>query len=119
DTVDGGDGNDTLTGSGGNDTIIGGAGIDTYLFGLGAGQDTIDNTHSDAGVDRVLFGAGIAASGVTYARSGNDLLVLLGGAVDQLTIHNWFLGAQYQLGAFVLADGVTAVPVALSTIGTA
>src|SRR6185295_7249707 len=111
-------GNDTLDGLAGNDLMSGGAGSDTYKFGRGSGNDTIDNNHSDAGIDRVLFGIGIVASDLAFSQSGNDMLVSIAGAADTLTIRNWFLGAQYQLASFVLADG-TMVPPVMPITGTA
>src|SRR5262249_31752809 len=116
DTLIGTSGNDTLGAVGGS-TMQGGGGSDTYLFGRGDGNDVINNNHSDSGTDRVLFGAGIAAPDLTFSKSGNDLQVLLAGATDTLTIQNWFLGSQYQVGSFQLSDG-TNVPVQVSVLGT-
>ena len=116
DTLRGGAGNDTLDGGAGNDALRGGTGDDTYLFGLGSGSDVIDN--SDGGTDRVLFGAGIAAVDLTFVKVGNDLQILIAGSTDTLTITNWFLGAGYQIGSFVLSNG-NVVPVQVSMLGTA
>jgi Ca2+-binding RTX toxin-like protein len=116
DTLRGGAGNDTLDGGAGNDALRGGAGDDTYVFGLGAGNDVIDN--SDGGTDRVLFGAGIAAVDLTFLKVGNDLQILIAGSSDTLTITNWFLGASYQVGSFVLSNG-SVVPMQVSVRGTA
>jgi Ca2+-binding RTX toxin-like protein len=106
---------DTLDGGAGNDVLRGGAGNDTYLFGVGSGSDTIDNR--DGGADRVVFGSGILASDLTFAKVGNDLQVLIAGAIDTLTVMNWFLGSSYQVSAFVLSDGTT-VPMQVSVLGT-
>jgi Ca2+-binding RTX toxin-like protein len=118
DTLDGGAGDDTLDGGAGNDTLTGGAGADTYVFGFGSGNDRIDAYRTDAALDKVRFGAGIAASDITFAKVGNDLVVTLAQLSDTLTIINWFSGANYQVSSFELSTGAS-VPFVVSVLGTA
>ena len=89
DVIYGGDGDDTLHGGGGADHLQGGEGNDTYLFNLGDGQVTIDDASFLDATDSIRFGAGIAASDITFLRSGNDLILGITGTSDQLTIKNW------------------------------
>ncbi len=110
-------GDNVLDGGAGNDTLTGGSGADTYVFGIGSGSDTVNAYHTDAGVDKIQFGSGIAASDVTFVKSGNDLTVTLAGASDQLTIKDWFSGSAYQVGSFVLSTGAS-VPLVVSVLGT-
>ena len=117
DQLFGDDGNDTLDGGAGNDTLTGGAGADVYVFEIGTGEDRIDAYHTDSAVDKVRFGAGIAASDITFAKVGNDLVVSLAQSSDTLTIANWFSGTSYQIGSFELSTGVI-VPLAVSVFGT-
>jgi Ca2+-binding RTX toxin-like protein len=106
DTLYGNDGNDILDGGFGNDYLNGTAGNDTYLFNLGGGQDTISGYHYTAGdVDTIRFGAGIAASDVTFRRSGNDLVLSINGTTDQLAIQNWGYGNDYRIDRVEFADG--------------
>ncbi|MDI1278940.1 calcium-binding protein, partial [Methylobacter sp.] len=106
DTLFGQEGNDTLDGAIGNDSLQGGTGNDTYLFNLGGGQDTIYEADSTAGnVDTVRFGAGIAAGGITFSRSVNDLVLGINGTSDQLRIQSWSSGNAYRIERVEFADG--------------
>jgi len=106
DTLDGGAGNDTLQGLQGNDTLIGGTGDDTYWFNLGDGQDTIQEYDWTSGnVDTVRFGPGIAATDITFARNGMDLVLGIAGTTDQITIQKWGWGEAWRIERFVFADG--------------
>ena len=102
-TFSGGTGNDTLVAS---DTYFENSG-DTYLFHVGDGADTIvewGTTDSyPASADVVRFGPGIAASGTTLARSGNDLVLSIG--TDRLTVQGWFADAARRIEQFVFSDG--------------
>ena len=99
----GNSGADTLIGGAGNDYLSGGAGDDTYVFNLGDGQDRIVE---DAGyLDTIQFGAGIAASDITGARNGDDLVLSIAGTTDQITIQNWGYGAPWGIDRIEFADG--------------
>ncbi|MFH0782535.1 MAG: calcium-binding protein [Pseudomonadota bacterium] len=90
DILSGGIGNDTLSGGSGNDTMIGGIGNDTYLFNLGDGQDwTSDHDRTAGNLDILRFGEGIAASDITFARNGYDLILGIAGTNDQVRVRNW------------------------------
>jgi Ca2+-binding RTX toxin-like protein len=104
DVVDGQVGNDTLSGLGGNDT---------YIYGPEYGQDVIED-NGDSGVnsaDKVVFKDGIAATDLRLSRSGNDLIMKLAGATDQLTIKNQFYDTRPngsngdRIESFVFYDG--------------
>ncbi|MDI1278941.1 calcium-binding protein, partial [Methylobacter sp.] len=98
--------NNTLDGGAGNDTLQGGAGNDIYLFNRGGGQDSIYDSDSAAGnVDTIRFGAGIAASDITFSRSGNDLVLGINGTTDQLKIQNWASGDYYRIERVQFTDG--------------
>jgi VCBS repeat-containing protein len=100
------EGNDTLDGGTGNDYLSGSAGNDTYLFNLGGAQDMISDGDNAAGnVDTIRFGAGIAASDITFTRSGADLVLGINGTTDQLKILNWGYGDAYRIERVEFADG--------------
>ena len=71
------------------------------MWGAGAGQDVIDNTDASAGrtdtlaIDGVLLPADLA-----FVRSGNDLIVRLRGADDQVTVRNHFAGSAIDAVSF-------------------
>jgi Ca2+-binding RTX toxin-like protein len=106
DTLLGRLGNDTLLGGAGNDMLVGGEGGDIYVFGRGDGQDVIyDYSPTFSAADAVHFAAGIAATDVTLARAGNDLVLSIAGSNDQLTIQGHFDGAAKRIEKVVFADG--------------
>lgn len=116
DLLEGGDGNDQLNGDAGNDTLIGGAGNDTltggegddvYLFGHGDGQDQINNNSAtwQEDYDVLLFEKGVSADQLWFEKIGNNLKVSVIDSADTVTINNWYLGDQYKLDSFELANG--------------
>ncbi|MBE0484227.1 MAG: hypothetical protein IBX52_12080, partial [Bacterioplanes sp.] len=104
DVLIGSHGDDTLRGGAGNDLLIGGRGNDTYIVGAGDGQTTIDNT---GGGDDVLRFEGISFNQVASGlmKSGDDLVLNIGGSSDKVTIKNWFLGGDYVIPVIQFASG--------------
>ena len=103
----GNDGANVLTGGTGGDLLVGGKGGDTYVFNAGDGTDTIDNTAADNSttMDVLQFGSGIAASGVTLARNGGDLVVKI-SASDSVTVADYFASdSDQKIDAIQFADG--------------
>ncbi|MDP2242366.1 MAG: putative Ig domain-containing protein [Burkholderiales bacterium] len=99
-------GNDTLNGGAGDDYLSGGLGSDTYVFNLGYGHDVIEeNQTRPSDVDTIVFGPGITPQSVGALRVNNDLVVLIDGTQDQLTISQWFAGSDYRVERVVFADG--------------
>lgn len=106
---------DTLDGGAGNDLLEGGDGDDIYLFDRGGGQDVIQETVTTVNLgnsDTVRFGAGISRSDLTFARSGEDLILGVIGTTDTLTIKGEFGTAGdtttytwSDIEQFVFADG--------------
>jgi Ca2+-binding RTX toxin-like protein len=75
DVIYAGTGNDYIEGGLGNDSLKGEAGNDIYKFNLGDGQDTIED---NSGADKILFGTNITQASLTFAKTGNDLIVNVG-----------------------------------------
>ncbi|AFJ03706.1 Alkaline phosphatase [Methylophaga frappieri] len=84
-----GRGEDTLQGLAGDDQLIGGAGDDTYVFGTGNGQDTVIDTD---GVNVISFVDGIGFNDVASGlmRSGDDLILNVGGSGDSVRVSQFF-----------------------------
>ncbi|HAA30856.1 MAG TPA: hemolysin-type calcium-binding protein, partial [Cyanobacteria bacterium UBA8553] len=91
-------GNDTLTGTNAGDKIRGGlgadyldgkAGADTYVFKRGDGQDTLDDSSTDASVDKLMFfGRGLTSTNaiVTRIGSSSDLKISFAGTTDSVVL---------------------------------
>jgi len=99
----GGAGNDTLTGGTGSEFFVGGtqndrivtsSGIDVIAFNRGDGQDTIVASRGPAN-NTLSLGRGIAYDDVTLSRSGNALVVGLGGT-DRMNLADWYTHAQHR-----------------------
>ncbi|KEF93717.1 hypothetical protein RLJV_04475, partial [Pseudomonas aeruginosa] len=118
DLLSGGTGNDTLFGGLGNDTLIGGAGNDylhgdtgndIYRFDRGWGQDTVYNYDSSANrVDAIEFGTGIRAEDIILSRNSDDLILLLKGSSDRITVSSYFnqdAAGSYRLEEIRFVDG--------------
>ncbi|MBB1520845.1 calcium-binding protein [Aquipseudomonas guryensis] len=107
DQLYGGSGNDTLDGGVGDDRLDGGEGNDVYLFGRNSGQDIISS--SDYGVgkhDVIKLDDSISPSDILIAQQGNNLILLVRGTNDRLTIENYFLeGAGGRIEAINFDDG--------------
>ncbi len=82
-------GNDTLSGGAGDDRLFGGAGNDTYIIGANSGKDTVVDVE---GYNKVRFVDGITFNDVASGlmKSGDDLILNIGGNTNQLTISNFF-----------------------------
>ena len=84
-----GAGADTLSGLGGNDRLVGGAGNDVYVIGSANGKDTVVDTD---GQNTLRFVDGIGFNDVASGlmKSGNDLILNIGGNTNQVKINNFF-----------------------------
>jgi Ca2+-binding RTX toxin-like protein len=112
DTITGFASDDVLDGGAGNDVLIGGDGGDTYKYDRGYGNDVIRESVGNTNLsesDRVVFGTGIAASDLTLARSGNDLILTIAATGETLTVEGQFNNAAWfawnDVERFEFADG--------------
>jgi len=102
DRLEGGAGNDQLNGEDGNDTLLGGAGDDKYVYG--GGKDVIDNT--GGGFDGIFFNNGITAAQLAFTRSGDDLVITVGGDTGKtITVTGHFLGGDMAIDYVQPASG--------------
>jgi Ca2+-binding RTX toxin-like protein len=107
DTLTGTSAPDFFNGEAGNDTLIGGAGNDTYTFLAGGGQDTIVDTDSTGGNSDRLFLATANPLDLIFSRQANDLRIAVYGSSDQVTVQDWYLGAEQQLETIEAGNGDT------------
>jgi Ca2+-binding RTX toxin-like protein len=112
DALDGGAGADIMTGGAGADTLVGGAGADVYVFTSGDGRDIVlESGAATTETDVLRFTDGIAADDVKLYRMGNDLLFVVHGGPDQVTVQSWFVttvdgkAADHALERVEFADG--------------
>ena len=89
DVIFSGRGGDTLAGLAGDDQLIGGAGDDIYLIGASSGNDTIIDT---AGSNSIRFIEGVGFNDVASGlmKSGDNLILNIGGNGDKVQINNFF-----------------------------
>jgi Ca2+-binding RTX toxin-like protein len=89
DVLLGGADNDTLDGNGGSDLLRGGVGDDTYVFG--GGQAVLAE---EDGADTLRFTNGITFNSVASGlmKSGDDLVLMVNGGPDQVTLQGFFRG---------------------------
>ncbi|CAH1208159.1 hypothetical protein PAECIP111893_02849 [Paenibacillus plantiphilus] len=90
DLLNGGLGDDILDGGADNDTLEGSSGNDTYLFSKGYGQDIIYEYDSTAGNTDTLQLVDIMPDEVTLSRIGDNLIILVDGTADKMTIREYF-----------------------------
>ncbi|MBU3055525.1 calcium-binding protein, partial [Pseudomonas indica] len=100
DTLLGGSGDDLLIGGSGNDSLEGGVGNDLYKFAAGSGYDIVQDADGQGRieVDGVTLGGGEkiaegvyreAATGWTFTRVDNDLLITNANRTDAIRVANW------------------------------
>ena len=108
DVLDGEAGDDTLEGGAGFDHLYGGAGNDTFRFGRGGGVDILHIVDAQGGVsqgaDRIEFLDDIAFAELQFARTGKDLVVLVGGIDDRVIVRDYFDSAGQIADPAVLSE---------------
>ncbi|MDX8348616.1 Ig-like domain-containing protein [Cognatiyoonia sp. IB215446] len=94
---------DVVESGAGADWIDGGEGADIYVFNSGDGADVIADSGAD-GQDGIRFGGNILAEDVSFARSGDDLVITFPNAPsDQVTVTDHFNG--HALTGILFSDG--------------
>jgi Ca2+-binding RTX toxin-like protein len=96
---------DYLIGGRGSDWLEGGIGNDTYFFSKNNGRDTILDQDSEVNHDQIQFAEGISHDQLRFRKSHHDLDIRIVGGGTQVTVKNWFLGAQYQIESIHAGDG--------------
>lgn len=98
-------GDDTLEGRAGSDSLTGGDGADVYRYTAGDGSDTINNASADSAVDRLVF-TDVVRTGLSFARSGDDLVITRNGApTDTVRVTNWFTATGNRVDFIDTSDG--------------
>jgi Ca2+-binding RTX toxin-like protein/GH24 family phage-related lysozyme (muramidase) len=95
-----------LRGNAGDNVLSGGMGSDSYVFDRGFGQDTVIEDDATVGVsDTVQMSGGILSSDVDVSRTGDDLVLMVRGTSDQITIQSYFTGTAHQIEQVAFDDG--------------
>jgi hypothetical protein len=104
-----GNGDNIIIAGKGNDYIEGGRGKNLYYWNILDGNDIINdyaNGKDAAGQSGVLrIGEGVNPANIEITRSGNNLILIISETGERLTIQNWYVKADYQLGRIEFADG--------------
>jgi Ca2+-binding RTX toxin-like protein len=93
DTLQTGAFNDFLAGGAGADSITTGASDNVIAFNAGNGKDTLNPT--TGALDTISLGGGISEANLTLSKSGNNLVLGLGGS-DSITFANWYASSSNQ-----------------------
>jgi Ca2+-binding RTX toxin-like protein len=118
--LDGGAGDDLLQGQSGVSFFSEETGslqylANTYVFRAGDGHDRIQendaalNSAPNQNEDTLSFEAGVAPSDVSWARTGNDLVLTINGGMDQITISS-FYDLRLDRGGYFLTGAVFVPP---------
>jgi Ca2+-binding RTX toxin-like protein len=108
DIQNGGAGNDQLGGDAGNDLLVGGIGNDIYVYSAGAGADIIDNL--GGGTDSLIFTGDITNDRLSYLQADDNLIIRVDDdETTQVTVKDWFKGAEYQL-SYIQPAGQSGIP---------
>lgn len=87
-------GADILDGGAGDDELVGGYGNATYRFGRGYGHDIVsDEDYNPASADVIEFTADVLPEDVIVRRSGENMVFIIQGTDDRLTVKNGFYEA--------------------------
>lgn len=92
-------------GSGNDTATAGNGGTNTYNFGRGDGQDIINDYHTDSSTSVLDFGPGVSPSDVVLTQDGENLVAAIAGTATQVTVENYFEGADYQITDIDFSDG--------------
>jgi hypothetical protein len=76
------------------------------VMGRGHGAELVQENDATVGnYDVLTFGAGINEEQLWFRQLANDLEVSIIGTSDKALLQNWYLGSQYRVEEFRIADG--------------
>jgi hypothetical protein len=105
DSISAGPGDDWIAAGAGTDVMRGGLGRDLYLYARGDGADIVEEQGAAGEVDSILFAGDIAASEVSVARTGGDLVLALGTSTESITVRDWFAADTMRVERVAFNDG--------------
>jgi Ca2+-binding RTX toxin-like protein len=116
-----GDGDDTYNAGAGSDTVLGGKGNDIYIYDRDFDHDIIQE---GGGKDVLRFTEGLTQSDVTFARTGNNLVISINANKSRITLEGFFsdadyghgYGSQYRIENFEFSDGSVVTAESLLTL---
>jgi Ca2+-binding RTX toxin-like protein len=113
--VRGNDAPNVLDGGAGNDSLQGFGGGDTYLFGRGSDRDIVFDSSVAGEVDTIEFASTVAPGEVEAYRFNYDLVLVINGTADELTLASFFDSPGYDQKQVRFADGTVWSSAELST----
>ncbi|WP_293269078.1 calcium-binding protein, partial [Neptunomonas sp.] len=96
----------TLFSGAGDDFLSGGEGSDTYVFNAGFGVDMLENYDTQSSDTDIARFEDVNPEDLWFSRTGDHLQVDVAGTDNQVTISNWYEGADYQLDHIEAGDSV-------------
>ena len=103
--VRGNDAPNVLDGGVGNDSLQGFGGADTYLFNRGSGQDVVQDASVADEIETIQLPADVTLADVEVYRRDLNLVLVITGTMDELTVASFFDHPAYAQKQVRFADG--------------
>ncbi len=84
-----------LDGGAGDDSLRGNGGADTYRFGRGSGRDIVFDSSTTGEIETIQFAADVQTADVDVYRRSGDLVLIINGTTDELTLASFFGPTEY------------------------
>lgn len=94
-----------LDGGAGDDSLQGNGGADTYLFGRGSGRDIVFDSSTTGEIETIQFAADVQTADVDVYRRSGDLVLIINGTTDELTLASFFGPTEYAQKQVRFTDG--------------
>ncbi|MBX9659536.1 MAG: hypothetical protein K2X00_13280 [Nitrospiraceae bacterium] len=94
-----------LDGGAGDDSLQGNGGADTYLFGRGSGRDIVFDSSVTGESETIQFAADVQTADVDVYRRSGDLVLIINGTSDELTLASFFGPTEYAQKQVRFTDG--------------
>ncbi|MEQ1627173.1 MAG: calcium-binding protein, partial [Nitrospira sp.] len=94
-----------LNGGGGDDSLQGNGGADAYIFGRDSGRDIVVDSSATGEIETIQLAADIQMTDVGVYRRSGDLVLVINGTTDELTLASFFGPTEYAQKQVRFTDG--------------